>query len=141
MKGSVAKLMSGVGRPVTVGPQASVVIGPSPSVVVEAPPRFAWDEKRWTRHERNGYVEYCGHYPVLIRRTGVRRQFPGSIITSKQGIAAYIHNPPPEMRRHSHGACLQMSNPPWFRIHWTRPPATVDDALLFMERMLHESFN
>ena len=117
------------------------VIGPSPDVLVMAPPRFAWDEKRWQRRIHENHTEYTGRYRVYQRRAGRWLEFDGSIIEQSRTIAAYIASPPVEMKAHRHGACLQLSNSPWFRLHWTRPPANVDEALLYMERMLHESFN
>lgn len=133
--------LANVGRPVTVGPRAPIVIGPRPPILVEAPPRFAWDEKGWIAHQREGYVEYRGLYRTCARRTNQDLEFLGSITHGPHGIAAYIADPPTAMRSHPHGICLQLSRGPWFSMHWTRPPSTVDDALLFMERMLDESFN
>lgn len=128
------------GRPKTVGPSYRV-IGPQPSAVVQAPPRFAWDEKRWTRKQAGTAVELVGSYSVYDHTRRCWRTFQGFIRQQGGGIHAYIADPPPEMKRHPHGACLQLANAPWFRLHWNHPPASADAALIYMERMLDESLN
>jgi hypothetical protein len=56
-------------------------------------------------------------------------------------VTAYIADPPPEIRRHPHGACFQLYRDPWFQLHWSRPARNPDDAILYMERVLDESIN
>lgn len=142
MKGIMSRFLgTKAGRPIVVGPPRPQVIGPAPSTRVVAPARFAWDERRWIIHRRANCIEYRGKYRVYHICARVWREFDGAVIHQGQIISAYIANPPVEMRRHRHGICLQLTTNPWFRIHWARPPKSVDDALLFMERMLHESFN
>ncbi|MFA5897628.1 MAG: hypothetical protein WC829_00810 [Hyphomicrobium sp.] len=141
MKDWLAKLVGkGLGRPRLVGP-ARRVIGPKPTKVIEVPARFAWDEKRWQRKDKADHVEFAGRYRVYDFTARTWREFNGFVRQQGNDIAAYIADPPQEMKRHAHGSCLQLANAPWFRLHWNRHPATVDDALLYMERMLDESFN
>jgi len=119
-----------------------IVIGPTPDIVVEAPPRQAWDEKRWEVERRQGHRVLSGSYRVRDRRTGTWREFPGQLVEYPgHEIATYIADPPPEVRLHPHGACLQLIQAPWFRLHWNRAPRTLDDALLYMERLLDEALN
>jgi hypothetical protein len=122
-----------------VGPAVQVV-GPSPDVTVEAPPRCAWDEKRWQLRVLDDQRIAEGHYRVRDRR-GQWREFRGQVVAQGRDIKAYIADPPSEMRQHPHGNCLQLVQPPWFLLHWNRAPKSMDDALLYMERMLHESFH
>ena len=56
-------------------------------------------------------------------------------------LSVPIADPPAEVKKHRHGACLQLVEAPWFLLHWNRPPHTLDDGLLYMERMLDESLN
>lgn len=123
-----------------IGP-APQVIGPRPSTTVEAPARFAWDEKRWTRTVSSDAVEVRGHYRAYDRRLGRWREFPGYLIERDGDIAAYIDNPPGEVKKHRHGACLQLVDGSWFRLHWRRQPNNLDAALLYVERLLDESIN
>ena len=129
-----------VGRSIVIGPQ-SQIIGPEPSVVIEAPPRFAWDEKKWDWQEINGRRQLVGQYRALHRRSGQWREFDGRLDQTRRQIATYIADPPPEVRDHPHGRCLQLVEPGWFRLHWERNPNTFDDALLYMERLLDEAIN
>lgn len=127
------------GRRVTVGPR-HVVVRPS-ARLVEPPPRFAWDEKRWQHVTANGQDKFIGYYRFHDRMGNLWRRYAGQIIRNGSELAAYIHDPPPQIRRHSHGACLQLANDSWLRLHWKRQPSTVDAAILYFERMLDESFN
>lgn len=129
-----------VGRPQRVGPTYKV-IGPRPGAVVKAPPRFAWDEKRWTQRDVGDSIEFVGTYRVYDRAARKWRQFHGVIRQQAGNFYTYIADPPPEVKEHRHGACLQLANAPWFRLHWNQPPASADAALIYMERMLDESLN
>jgi hypothetical protein len=120
------------------GPQ---IVRPRPQHVVAAPPRFAWDEKRWQHHREGESEIVSGKYRVFDRRSRVWRAFDGRVEQRGSRISAYIADPPVEIRRHRHGACLQLVQAPWFHLHWNRQPKNIDDALLYMERILDESFN
>ncbi len=117
------------------------VIGPKPAATVVPPPRFAWDEKRWQRRASNAGMELVGQYRVFDRKRQRWRTFDGQIVQQGTTIATYIAHPPVELSHHRHAACLQLVEAPWFRLHWDRIPRTLDDALLYMERMLDESIN
>lgn len=126
--------------PTVIGPRPQLIT-PTPSLTVEAPPRFAWDEKRWRQRRSPDGVELVGHYRVYDRRRRQWRQFRGRLLQQGGDIAAYIADPPVEMRSHRHGACLQLVEGDWFRLHWQRAPNGLDDALLYLELMLSESLN
>jgi hypothetical protein len=130
----------GADATVAVGPRPQV-IGPQTAITVVPPPRFAWDEKRWRNSIARGETELIGRYRVFDGRRRRWREFDGRVIQNGAGIGAYIADPPAEMRRHRHGACLQLVSAPWFRLHWQRAPKDLDGALLYVERMLDESFN
>jgi hypothetical protein len=112
-------------------------VQPAKAVTVSPPERGAWDERGWTRATRGGRDIYEGYYLVGTRR------FRGRIEShnDRQKIAAYIYNPPREVKRHRHGACFQLVKDGWFYLHWSRPARSVDDAILYMERVLDESLN
>ena len=124
---------------VLIEPKAVEVmtIQPSRAVTVQPPERGAWDERGWTRIVNGNREIYEGYYMVG------RRRFRGRIETRTRGrnVRAYIYNPPPEIKRHPHGACFQFVNDDWFYLHWARPARNVDDAILYMERVLDESIN
>jgi hypothetical protein len=126
-------------KAVTVMPsvEPAVIVSPIQTVTVEPPPRGAWDERGWTVQVGNQRETYEGEYAVGNRR------FHGRIEARNRGhnVIAYIHNPPPEIKRHAHGACFQQIGNDWFLLHWARPARTVDDAILYMERVLDESLN
>lgn len=115
----------------------AVIVSPAQTFTVEPPPRGAWEERGWTRQNGNGRETYEGLYILGNRR------FNGRIEARNHGrnVTAYIYNPPPEIKRHAHGACFQQVGNGWFLLHWARPARTVDDALLYMERVLDESLN
>lgn len=123
-----------------IGPRPQV-IGPTPSATVTAPARLAWDEKRWEKHESGSETELVGEYRVFDRRRKMWRTFDGRLVQQGRSIVTYIADPPAEVKKHRHGACLQLVQPPWFLLHWERPPHSLDDGLLYMERMLDESIN
>lgn len=128
-------------RPQLIKP-APQVIEPRPSLLVEAPARFAWDEKRWAKStSADGAIEIRGMYHVYDRHRRQWREFEGFLYQRGDQIAAYIADPPQEIKAHRHGPCLQLVQSPWFRLHWRRQPNSLDEALIYMERMLNESLN
>ncbi len=127
--------------PEVVGPGKPQVIGPAAPTLVDVPYRQAWDEKRWTRNVTTGAIEFSGMYRVFDKRALVWREFHGRLVQQDNRIAAYIADPPPEIQKHPKAPCLQLVRAPWFRLHWAQDPKTLDQALLYMERILDESIN
>ena len=125
---------------VTVQPAVRVV-GPCPTRTVAPPPRFAWDEKHWRRIIEGRTVQHVGAYRVRHRRQNIWRFFDGRVVEDAGTITAYVADPPIEIKRHAKGPCFQLVRAPWFRVHWHRAPHTVDEALLYVERLLDECLN
>src|SRR5258708_5646952 len=122
---------------IAIKPLAPAVIKPIPMVRVEPPNRGAWAERGWTSRIDGHSQVYEGDYQVG------HWSFRGRMQVDGRGgkITAYIHNPPPEIKRHRHGTCFQQCGigSGWFILHWRRPARNVDDAILYMERVLDES--
>jgi hypothetical protein len=125
---------------VRVGP-VTVVIQRMTPVAVEAPPRPVWDDRGWEATTRGDERVYSGWYRVTNRRRGQPLQFEGRITQRGNVVTPYIADPPPDIRRHPKGPCFTVTQAPWFQIHWRRPAANVDDALLYVERILDEVVN
>lgn len=141
-------------NPIVVKPSDSVVIAPekresikvAPAVImtIKPPKRGAWDERGWTRRNEGGTETFEGFFQVNHKRRGQLLRFRGRIQVSGwngKNISAYILNPPPEVKSHRHGPCFQLLRDGWFNLHWSRPARNVDDAILYMERVLDESLN
>lgn len=112
-------------------------VQPPKAVTVTPPERGAWDERGWTRTVGGGRETYEGFFMVGTR------QFRGRIEVRNhsRNVEVYIYNPPREIKHHPHGACFQLVGDDWFYLHWSRPARNVDDAILYMERVLDESIN
>ena len=121
---------------IRIAPVEAVRVVPVQPVTIRPPRRGAWDERGWGRSTKGLREIYEGFYQVG------RRQFRGRIEKERSGkIAAYIHNPPTEIRGHRHHACFQQVGVAsgWFHLHWNRAPRDVDGAILYMEKILDES--
>ncbi|REJ76319.1 MAG: hypothetical protein DWQ47_11970 [Acidobacteria bacterium] len=133
------------GEPVRIKPTEAIVVSAAPAtstriavakpVTVKPPRRGAWDERGWTKQADGRNEVYEGFFVAGGNR------FQGRIETARRSrqISVYIRNPPPEIKRHRKGPCFQLLKNGWFRLHWTRPARNVDDAILYMERILDES--
>ncbi len=133
-----------VRRVLVVGPAraaAPTKTLPGPAPVVQAPPRGAWDERGWQHWRERGGTVYAGYYRLLDRRLVQQRRFPGRVIIAGKQVQAYIADPPPEIGRHPKGPCFQLTSGRWFRVHWHRPAENVDEAILYIERILDEAIN
>lgn len=122
----------------------TITVAPSVAVTVKPPDRGAWGERGWTRINEGGTEIYEGFYQVIHRRRGQLLRFRGRIQISGwsgQKISVYILNPPPEVKSHRHGPCFQLLRDGWFNLHWSRPAKNVDDAILYLEKVLDESLN
>jgi hypothetical protein len=135
---------------VVISPTERTVIGPAPArperiviapgtgtTTITPPARAAWDEQGWVMREQDGKVIYEGNYRV---RSGAGQlfTFPGRIVVRRNNVAAYVADPPPGIKRHPKGPCFQLTKSPWFRVHWHRAATNVDDALLYVQRILAE---
>jgi hypothetical protein len=86
-----------------------------------------WKQRGWTL--RNGML--VGEY-----RAGERR-VRGTV--KLEPLEVLVHNPPPELRRHSHWQCFHSRGDGWYRVHLTIVPWDPSSAILYIERLLHES--
>lgn len=112
-----------------------------PVATIAPPPRFAWDEKGWQRALDGQRIRYIGLFRVFDRHRQVWRSFQGCIVQTDDQIIGFCADPPPEIKAHPKGPCFMLSQAPWFRIHWRRAPKTVDEVLLYVERLLDECLN
>jgi hypothetical protein len=129
---------------ISPGKRESIKISPSIAVTVKPPDRGAWDERGWTKRNDSGTETFEGFYQLNHKRRGEILRFRGRIQVSGwngKSISIYILNPPAEVRSHKHGPCFQLIRDGWFNLHWSRPAKNVDDAILYMERVLDESIN
>ena len=119
----------------------TIAITPAVATTIEASPRAAWDDRGWQLGQHGGEQVYTGWYQVTNRQTGQPARFEGRITQQGRTVIPYIADPPVEIRRHPKAPCFAVTQAPWFRIHWYRPAANVDDALLYVERILDEAIN
>lgn len=141
---------------IVVNPSSSVVVGPSPILVepktririeptnsIQVIPlrRGAWDEKGWTYHRNNGYRLYRGYYEVTSGMNKQPYRYQGKIEVANRDITPYIASPPISIKDHPKGPCFSRSTGDWFRVHWHSPPDNVDDAILYIEKLLSEVLN
>jgi hypothetical protein len=126
---------------VVVAPRTPLTVRPAEVTVVEAPPRGAWDDRGWVMSKRNGHPVYQGHYQIIRRRTGRQEKFAGRVEAGPGRATAFIENPPPEVRTHPKAPCFRHISGGWFKLDWYRPASNVDDAILYMERILDQAVN
>jgi hypothetical protein len=149
-------------RGITVGPSASgsirvgpadrnelvirpgevIRVTPNQAVVVEPPRRGLWDERGWTCERSNGRRYYQGFYQVRNRRSRELLKWPGRVLVEGHDeVTPYIADPPANLSQHPKGVCFQRDEGRWFRLHWHRKAANVDDAISYMEKILDELVN
>jgi hypothetical protein len=124
----------------TTNGRCRLIVTPELPLEITPPRRAAWDEQGWLRKGSDSRIVYEGTYRVR-RRSGTVATFRGRITVQNGAVTPYIADPPPQIKRHPKGPCFQLTQPPWFRIHWHRPATNVDDALLYVERVLDEVIN
>jgi hypothetical protein len=137
-------LVIGPPEPIVIGPsEPALVIGPTsePSTVIEPPQRGAWDEQGWTVRTVDGQKIYEGAYQVRNRRMDSQLTYRGRVRATGTNVIPYIADPPPEIQRHPKGPCFILARAPWFRVYWHRPAQNVDDAILYVEKVLDEAIN
>ena len=113
-------------------------ISPLQVPTLRPPNRCAWEEMGWIVRVERGCEVYEGQY-----RSGPRR-FDGRVqIDRNKRIAAFIYNPPHEIKSHPKGPCFQQAGvgTGWFLLHWQRAPSNIDDSILYMQRILDEALN
>ena len=141
----------GRGQPIVIGPSEPLVIGPSeiiqigPSaliivepqeILIEAVERGAWEEKNWVR---NG-DQWTGEFAIRARGRAWRR-FNGRIAMERGVAQPYIESPPKEIKKHPRGGCFHLLQGNWFIVNWHVPARDVDNAILYIEKVLDECLN
>lgn len=121
----------------TVGP-ATTIVSTTTAVTVIPPRRGVWEDKGWTCHQNGGQLLYTGRFEIRQRSNGRRHSFDGRVEMVRQEPIPFISNPPAAIKTHSKGPCFMLDHDRWYRIHWHRPPKNVDDAILYVEKILSE---
>ncbi len=96
----------------------------------------------WTIEHRDNCTVYTGAFAIYNARGRLLRQVRGRVV-EWPGMPAevYLCNPPPELRRHTHGPCLQLIAPgsSWFKLHWEKPARDFDTSRAYVEQLLDEA--
>jgi len=96
----------------------------------------------WNVEHRSDCTVYTGAFAIYGARGRLLRQVRGRVV-EWPGLPAevYLCNPPRELRRHSHGPCLQLVAPGsfWFRLHWEKPARDFDTSRTYIEQLLDEA--
>lgn len=135
------------GEAEVIGPDDSVigpgeeVIGPSTALTVEPPKRSVWDERGWHREVRGNQQVYTGPYRITDLARNEPLAYHGVIYVKRREIVPCIAEPPAAIKRHPKGVCFTKMEKPWYRLHWRRAAKNVDEAILYMERVLDEAVN
>jgi hypothetical protein len=126
---------------VVVTPSRTIRIEPAVGQIVQPPPRGVWDENGWS-HQASGRDHiYQGTYRVYDPRRHQFSQYHGRIVERGNEIIPYIADPPYQIKHHPKGPCFVLESTPWFRVHWHHPARNVDDAILYIQKVLEEALN
>jgi hypothetical protein len=128
---------------IVVGPSKPIVVSPQrrTGIVIGPQPRGVWNEQGWNCSRLGNRHVYEGFFRATNLQAGQHFRFEGRIIAERGEFLTYIANPPPGIRHHPKGACFAAETPPWFRLHWHHAPQNVDEAILYMEKVLSEVLN
>ena len=119
----------------------AVLVAPARPHRVSEARRPLWDAKGWQQVVSGGRKAFEGRYEVRDRSSGAPFRFKGRVVLAMFSLKTYIEDPPASIRRHPKGPCFALVEGSWFRIHWHRAPRDVDEAILYVERVLDESIN
>lgn len=138
-----AVMIGPAGSSPVIGPSSApaLTVVPASPLSIEPPQRGAWDDRGWTQSSDNGWLVYDGRYHIPDRRRNEQRWFRGRVVVTNSRAEAYIADPPVEIKKHPKGPCFQLVEAPWFRVNWHHPAPTVDDAILYVEKVLDEAIN
>lgn len=116
---------------------------------------FLWQERGWQQELKEDGTIYRGAYRVSL--PGEKRFYPGGIIertlpalkfgddigpSERKEFDVYIFSPPAELKHHLEAKCFQSvsTKSDVLKVHYNRPPETVDAAITHLEKVLHEAF-
>jgi hypothetical protein len=119
------------------------VIGPArqPNLVIRPERRGVWKEQGWRQTRQGSQEIYDGFFQVMNRHTRQTLRYNGRIIAERGDFRTYIADPPTGIKNHPKGPCFFAETPPWFHLHWHHAPENVDEAILYMEKILAEVIN
>jgi hypothetical protein len=152
------KLFSFLNSDLVIGPSEILLVGPEEKLVIrpQAYPtvtvsgthqlerqikpvaRGLWNERGWQKRYNGRGQIYDGNFQITNSRSRRRITYRGRIHINSRAVELFIYDPPPEIKRHPKGPCFSPAGLPWFRLHWHRPATNVDDAILYMEKILFE---
>jgi len=124
-----------------IGPTPVEIIRPATHLLISPNPRGVWEEKGWEIERLFGRQIYRGYFQVRDRNTRKNHRYQGRIENTKLNFTPFIANPPTGIRTHPKGPCFSRISDEWFQVHWHRPPRNVDDAILYIEKVLDEVVN
>jgi hypothetical protein len=124
-----------------IGPAAPILIGPSENLTIGPAQRAVWDERGWTVQADLDRTTYQGQYQIFDHQQRIPRRFSGWVKETTWDVVAYIADPPPELRHHPKSVCFTPDQLPWFRVNWYIPATNVDEAILYVEKVLDEAIN
>jgi hypothetical protein len=99
------------------------------------------ERSRRPYHEEQGWQHTNGLFSSKL--TGYYRTRYGSFkgkIELGFNPSFYIHNPPAELRDHSHWICFSARSGGWYSIHFSTRPRDVDSGIMTVERLITEAF-
>lgn len=97
---------------------------------------------RWESFVHDNRTVYCGAFGVYSARGQLLWQVRGCVVErASRPTDVYLWNPPPALREHTKGHCLQLLKPGslWFRLHWARPAHDFDTSRAYVEQLLGEA--
>ena len=99
---------------------------------------------KWSAVTTERNIAYSGEYAAWDSHRRRADTIRGHVV-EWPGLATdvYLYDPPDVLRRHEHGACLQLLRPDdkWFYLHWTRPARTFQESRECVEQMLWEALH
>lgn len=98
----------------------------------------------WVEDDNRGHKAFSGRFLIYDRAGCLRDYVRGQIaFRDRRNAEIYLFDPPPYLRKHRHGRCMQLLTPDskWFRLHFEKPARSFGDAYTFVEHMLTEAYN
>ena len=99
------------------------------------------DLAEWVTERRGSSTIHTGFFAVY-RIGGQPLLTVRGRVVEWQGLPTdvYLYNPPTALRKHPHGACLQLLKPgdAWFKLHWQKPARDFGETCAYIQQLLHE---
>lgn len=136
-------MKAGAREKVEVVHREPLIITPRSREAAQARPiRCLWDERGWTVRDSGRRRIFEGPFHGQLRRTGARLLFAGRVELGGGATAAFVHHPPRELvSEHPKAGCFSSVGSDWYRMHWYRPTADVDETIAYVEKLLDEALN